>query len=159
MHSPSCRRGDSLARTASPRSPFKKELVHRRSWPMRRELTSEVFEYIEAFYSPTRRHSTLGYLSPAQFEEGSHFNNKNNPRSFAGHPDHTPAERLGRDEVLVRRGRDPLLAANAQCDSSGGWSGVADLQLGGEARGPHHILVGWRVHSGAGGSYARESQV
>jgi putative transposase len=50
---------------------IKKELVHRRTWPTRRELTSEVFEYIEAFYNPTRRHSTLGYLSPAQFEEDS----------------------------------------------------------------------------------------
>ncbi len=47
---------------------LKKELVHRRSWPTRRELTGEVFEYIEAFYNPVRRHSTLGYLSPVQFE-------------------------------------------------------------------------------------------
>jgi putative transposase len=47
---------------------LKKELVHRRSWPTRRELVSEVFEYIEAFYNRTRRHSTLGFLSPAQFE-------------------------------------------------------------------------------------------
>jgi len=37
-----------------------KELVHRRSWPTRRELTSEVLEYIEAFYNRTRRHSMLG---------------------------------------------------------------------------------------------------
>jgi putative transposase len=50
---------------------IKKELVHRRTWPTRREPTSEVFEYIEAFYNPTRRHSTLGYLSPVQFEEDS----------------------------------------------------------------------------------------
>src|SRR4051812_38090396 len=50
---------------------IKKELVHRRTWPTRRELTSEVFEYIQAFHNPTRRHSTLGYLSPAQFEEES----------------------------------------------------------------------------------------
>jgi putative transposase len=57
---------------------IKKELVHRRSWPTRRELTSEVFEYIEAFYNLTRRHSTLGYLSPAQFEDLSLPNNKNN---------------------------------------------------------------------------------
>jgi putative transposase len=48
---------------------LKKELVHRRSWPTRRELISEAFEYIEAFYNRTRRHSTLGYLSPAEFED------------------------------------------------------------------------------------------
>ena len=47
---------------------LKKELVHRRSWPTRHQLTSEVFEYIEAFYNRTRRHSTLGYLSPADYE-------------------------------------------------------------------------------------------
>ena len=47
---------------------LKKELIHRRSWPTRRELASEVFEYVEAFYNTTRRHSTLGFLSPAQFE-------------------------------------------------------------------------------------------
>jgi putative transposase len=48
---------------------LKKELVYRRSWPTRQELCSEVFEYIEAFYNPRRRHSTLGMLSPAEFEE------------------------------------------------------------------------------------------
>jgi putative transposase len=47
---------------------LKKELVHRRSWPLRRELISEVFQYIEAFYNRTRRHSTLGYLSPLDYE-------------------------------------------------------------------------------------------
>jgi putative transposase len=47
---------------------LKKELVHRRSWPTRRELIPEIFEFIEGFYNTTRRHSTLGYLSPAQFE-------------------------------------------------------------------------------------------
>ena len=50
---------------------LKKELVHRRSWPARRELTSEIFEYIEAFYNPIRRHSTLGYLSPVDFENST----------------------------------------------------------------------------------------
>ena len=53
---------------------LKKELVHRRSWPSRRELTSEVFEYIEAFYNRTRRHSTLGYLSPADYENTTLIN-------------------------------------------------------------------------------------
>jgi len=50
---------------------LKKELVHRRSWPTRRELIGEVFEYIEAFYNRQRRHSTLGYLTPEQFENRS----------------------------------------------------------------------------------------
>ncbi len=30
---------------------------------------SDAFDYIERFYNPTRRHSTLGYLSPIQFEQ------------------------------------------------------------------------------------------
>src|SRR3954466_15747488 len=50
---------------------LKKELVHRYSWSTRRELTSEVFEYIEAFYNPRRRHSTLGMRSPADFENST----------------------------------------------------------------------------------------
>jgi putative transposase len=50
---------------------LKKELVHRRSWPTRRELTGEVFEYIEAFYNRVRRHSTLGMLAPLEFENNT----------------------------------------------------------------------------------------
>ena len=41
------------------------------SWPTRRELGSAVFEYIEAFYNRYRRHSTLGYLSPEEYERGT----------------------------------------------------------------------------------------
>ncbi len=48
---------------------LKKELIHRQSWPTRRELSSAVFEYIEAFYNRDRRHSTLGMRSPAEFEK------------------------------------------------------------------------------------------
>jgi putative transposase len=47
---------------------IKKELVHRQSWPSRRDLSSAIFEYIEGFYNRTRRHSTLGYLSPEEYE-------------------------------------------------------------------------------------------
>jgi len=47
---------------------IKKELIHRRSWPTRGELQTEVFDYIETFYNRQRRHSTLGQLSPAAFE-------------------------------------------------------------------------------------------
>jgi len=31
-------------------------------------LRADVFDYIERFYNPKRRHSTLGYISPVQFE-------------------------------------------------------------------------------------------
>jgi putative transposase len=48
---------------------LKKELVHRHSWPTRRELGCAVFDYIEAFYNPKRRDSTLGMLSPAEYEQ------------------------------------------------------------------------------------------
>jgi len=48
---------------------LKKELVHRRSWPAKQELPSEVFEFIEGFYNRRRRHSYLGWLSPAEFED------------------------------------------------------------------------------------------
>jgi putative transposase len=48
---------------------LKKELVNRRSWPSRHELQSAVFEYIEAFYNRQRRHSTLGMVSPAEYEQ------------------------------------------------------------------------------------------
>ena len=47
---------------------LKKELIHRRTWPSKAELRTEVFEYIEVFFNRRRRHSTLGMLSPAQFE-------------------------------------------------------------------------------------------
>ena len=47
---------------------IKKELVHRQPWPSRRDLSSAVFEYIEAFYNRKRRHSTLDYLSPEEFK-------------------------------------------------------------------------------------------
>jgi putative transposase len=48
---------------------LKKELVNRRTWPSRHELQSAVFEYIEAFYNRQRRHSTLGMVSPAEYEQ------------------------------------------------------------------------------------------
>jgi putative transposase len=34
----------------------------------RNEARADVFDYIERFYNATRRHSTIGYLSPVEFE-------------------------------------------------------------------------------------------
>ncbi len=47
---------------------LKKELIHRRSWPDRAELRTEVFDYIEAFYNRRRRHTALGMISPVAYE-------------------------------------------------------------------------------------------
>jgi putative transposase len=55
---------------------LKKELVNRRSWPSRLELQSALFEYIEAFYNRQRRHSTLGMVSPAEYEQAQTLENQ-----------------------------------------------------------------------------------
>src|SRR5687767_3330621 len=47
---------------------LKEEWIRGRYYSTRDEARRDVFEYIEMFYNPTRRHSTLGYLSPADFE-------------------------------------------------------------------------------------------
>ena len=44
------------------------ELLDRTSFPNHAKARQEIFEYIEGFYNPRRRHSALGYLSPCDFE-------------------------------------------------------------------------------------------
>ena len=48
---------------------LKKELVYRQSWPTKADLRTAVFDYIEVFYNRSRLHSTLGYLSPVEYEQ------------------------------------------------------------------------------------------
>lgn len=45
------------------------ELLDRRQWATRAELAHAMFHWIEGFYNPTRRHSTLDYRSPVEFEQ------------------------------------------------------------------------------------------
>ena len=51
-------------------STLKCELVHRIRFPTRQAARTAIFEYLEAFYNTRRLHSALGYMSPADFEEG-----------------------------------------------------------------------------------------
>jgi transposase InsO family protein len=51
---------------------IKRELIDTRSWPTRTGLHRAVFEYIEGWYNTRRLHSTLGYLSPSQYEAIHH---------------------------------------------------------------------------------------
>ena len=48
---------------------LKTELLYRSSWPTRQVVKTAIFEYIEGFYNTRRRHSALGHISPAEFEE------------------------------------------------------------------------------------------
>ena len=47
---------------------LKTELIHRQRWATRQRARSAIFEYIEVFYNRQRRHSSLGYVSPVDFE-------------------------------------------------------------------------------------------
>lgn len=48
---------------------LKTERVYRQQYHTREEARRDIFRYIEVFYNRCRLHSTLGYLSPAQFEQ------------------------------------------------------------------------------------------
>lgn len=47
---------------------LKKELIHRYRWLSRSDAANAIAEYIEVFYNNHRLHSSIGYLSPAEFE-------------------------------------------------------------------------------------------
>ena len=48
---------------------LKTERTDRKVYRTRDEAKTDVFDYIELFYNPKRRHSTIGYVSPVQFEQ------------------------------------------------------------------------------------------
>ena len=50
-------------------SSLKTERCARKVYRTRDDARADVFDYIERFYNPRRRHSTLGYLSPVEFED------------------------------------------------------------------------------------------
>ena len=47
---------------------IKAALLWQRSWPTRRAAELAIFQYINVFYNPRRRHSALGWKSPLAFE-------------------------------------------------------------------------------------------
>ncbi|GIE37100.1 transposase [Actinoplanes italicus] len=52
-------------------STLKTELIHRQPWTTRTTAHQAIFEYIEGWYNTRRRHSSLGYRSPAAYENGT----------------------------------------------------------------------------------------
>ena len=53
-------------------STMQRELLDTRSWDSRDQLASAIFEWIEAWYNPHRRHSGIGYSSPVDYEHAYH---------------------------------------------------------------------------------------
>ncbi len=49
-------------------STLKEELMHPHAWPTRARKRQAIFEFIEVFYNHQMLHSSLGYLSPAEYE-------------------------------------------------------------------------------------------
>jgi putative transposase len=47
----------------------KTERTARKVYRTRDDVKADVFDYVERFDNPTRRHSTLGYVSPIEFEK------------------------------------------------------------------------------------------
>ena len=50
-------------------SSLKSERLNRRTYRSRDDVRADVFSYIEQFYNPRRRHSTLGYVSPMEYKK------------------------------------------------------------------------------------------
>lgn len=47
---------------------IKGELIDHQSYATHAEATASIGDYIDAFYNPQRRHSTIDYMSPIEFE-------------------------------------------------------------------------------------------
>ncbi len=54
---------------------LKLELIDRRSWATRTQVRRAVFDYVEVFFNRQRLHSSLGYLTPAEYEARIHHHN------------------------------------------------------------------------------------
>ena len=50
-------------------SSLKVERTDHKQYITRCQARADVFDYIERFYNPRRRHSTLGYVGPVEFEK------------------------------------------------------------------------------------------
>ena len=49
-------------------STLQRELLDTQRWASPEQLASAIFEWIEAWYNPRRRHTSLGMLAPHEFE-------------------------------------------------------------------------------------------
>lgn len=62
-------RANAMAKSCS--ASLKTERIRRKVYKTRHESRQDVFDYIELFYNPKRRHANNGMLSPAEFEQAA----------------------------------------------------------------------------------------
>ena len=51
-------------------STIKEELIYRNTWPSKSSVAREIRDYIDNFYNCRRRHSSIGNISPLEYEVG-----------------------------------------------------------------------------------------
>ena len=61
-------------------SRFKAELLEGGTFETIEDAQTEIFEFIEMYYNPVRRHSSLGYLSPVAYERQAEENERKEAR-------------------------------------------------------------------------------
>ena len=103
------------------------ELLDRNSFKTHAQARNAVFDFIEGFYNPQRRHSSLGYVSPAAFERKH--------RACAASPDALdPAALLGAVKAKPSRAREargldgPAARRRAECAGRDGRMGSAGTE-------------------------------
>jgi putative transposase len=62
-------------------STLKEELIYRQAWPTRVQARRAIFEFIEVFYNRDRLHSSLGNLTPVEYEERRKEQNHTNTQA------------------------------------------------------------------------------
>ncbi len=84
-------------------SSLKTERTARKTYRTRDEAKADVFDYIERFYNPKRRHSTLSYLSPVEFEKQMPLAKDDVNRTGSRSPDADQAEQLFPRALVLAR--------------------------------------------------------
>jgi hypothetical protein len=91
------------------------ELVWRRNWQARREVEIALFEYINGFYNPRRKHPALGWKSPVAFEKGrltwAHDQNETGAGPSSGYHQYTQREVPSCDQDAAREWTCQIRAA------------------------------------------------
>jgi putative transposase len=130
---------------------LKKELIHRRSWPTKAELRTEVFDYIEVFYNRQRRPRHARHAIPARLREQHSEPGRDQSRRFAArvpHQDQVHCTNHDRDRLI---NPCPPKRGNSTLSVTTGWSLTSIATTpGAPANGTRHsqkIVVGFVARS------------